>query len=64
MGILRGERRMRFFDVLDFQYLVLAIFFGIFLVFLIYLGFLSYRFLRKGKEKRSRPKKAMNFPAG
>jgi hypothetical protein len=42
---------MRFFDLLDFQYLVLAIFLGLIAVILIYLGFQSYSLSQKKKKE-------------
>ncbi len=42
---------MRFFDLLDFQYLVLAIFLGLISVFVIYLAFGGYRSRRGMAEK-------------
>lgn len=50
---------MRFFDLLDFQYLVLAIFLGFVSAVLIYLGFQSYSFSRRRKEEGEE-----EFPGG
>jgi len=55
---------MRFFNVLDFQYLILALFFGIISVFLIYLGFLSYRFSQKRKGEEESAEENHEFPGG
>jgi len=52
---------MRFFDLLDLQYLVLAIFLGLITVVLIYLGLQSYVFSRKGKEEEAVEEE---FPGG
>ena len=49
---------MRFFDVLDFQYLILAIFLALVAVVLIYLGFQSYSFSRRREEEEE------EFPGG
>ena len=42
---------MRFFDVLDFQYLVLAVFLGTASLLIIYLGFRSYSYSWKERPK-------------
>jgi len=42
---------MRFFDVLDFQYLILTVFLGAVSLLLIYLGFRSYSFSWKERPK-------------
>ncbi len=52
---------MRFFDLLDLQYLVLAIFLGLVAVVLVYLGFQSYAFSRRGREDE---KIEEEFPGG
>ena len=44
---------MRFFDVLDFQYLILAIFLGLISVFVIYLAFGGTRFRRGTAEREA-----------
>ena len=51
---------MRFFDVLDFQYLILAIFLALVAVVLIYLGFQSYSFSRRKEEEEGEEE----FPGG
>jgi hypothetical protein len=51
---------MRFFDVLDLQYLVLAIFLGLISVFVTYLAFGGYRFRRGTAEKEA----AEEYPEG
>jgi len=53
---------MRFFDLLDFQYLILAIFLGLVSAVLIYLGFQSYSFSRKGKKEEEEIED--EFPGG
>ena len=55
---------MRFFYVLDFQYLILALFLGIVSVFLIYLGFMSYRFSQKRKEEGETAEERYEYPGG
>ncbi len=42
---------MRFFDVLDFQYLTLTIFLGAAALLIIYLGFRSYSYTWKERPK-------------
>ncbi len=42
---------MRFFDVLDFQYLILTVFLGAASLFIIYLGFRSYSYSWKERSK-------------
>jgi len=51
---------MRFFDVLDFQYLILTIFLALVAVILIYLGFQSYSFSRRREEEE----REEEFPGG
>ncbi len=51
---------MRFFDVQDFQYLVLAIFLGLISVFVVYLAFGGFRIRREKAEKES----AEEYPGG
>jgi hypothetical protein len=58
------KEAMRFFYVLDFQYLILALFFGILSVFLIYLGFMSYRFSQKRKEEGETAEESYEYPGG
>jgi hypothetical protein len=58
------KEAMRFFYVLDFQYLILALFFGIISVFLIYLGFMSYRFSQKRKEEGETAEERYEYPGG
>jgi hypothetical protein len=52
---------MRFFDLLDLQNLVLAIFLGLVAVVLVYLGFQSYAFSRRAREAE---KIEEEFPGG
>lgn len=52
---------MRFFDLLDLQNLVLAIFLGLVAVVLVYLGFQSYTFSRRTRDAE---KIEEEFPGG
>lgn len=52
---------MRFFDLLDLQNLVLAIFLGLVAVVLVYLGFQSYAFSRRTRDAE---KIEEEFPGG
>jgi len=53
---------MRFFDILDFQYLILAFFLGAASVLIIYLGFRSYSF--SWKEGPKSAEEEHEYPGG
>lgn len=52
---------MRYFPLLDFQYLILLVFLGVIALLLLYLAFGSHLFTRKRKEK---PHELENYPGG
>ena len=53
---------MRFFDVLDFQYLILTVFLGAASLFIIYLGFRSYSY--SWKERAKSAEDEHEYPGG
>jgi hypothetical protein len=53
---------MRFFDVLDFQYLILTVFLGAAVLLIIYLGFRSYSY--SWKEGPKTAEEEHEYPGG
>jgi hypothetical protein len=53
---------MRFFDVLDFQYLILTVFLGAAVLLIIYLGFRSYSY--SWKEGPKSAEEEHEYPGG
>ncbi len=52
---------MRYFTLLDFQYVVLLVFLGLTALILIYLAFSGYVY---GKGRRKRPDETEDYPEG
>jgi len=53
---------MRFFDVLDFQYLTLTVFLGAAVLLILYLGFRSYSYTWKERPKSA--EEEHEYPGG